>query len=139
MTKEQLLALCGQIKDQFHLRDWLVRFFIEDVVAGDPDAWGYCNVIYGRKIANITLASELLNRDIRTVKQVICHELIHVHLNAVSESTRELLEPLSADMHRSINRVMNLEIERATDVLSFVVASLLEGEIAVDTEAEEAY
>ena len=126
MTKEQLLVLCEEIKDKFHLKDWFVRFYIEDVINGSPDAWGYCEVIYGRKIANITLAEELLNRDIRTVKQVICHELIHVHLNAISESTRELLDPLSADMHHSINRIMNLEIERATDVLSFVVAGLLE-------------
>lgn len=139
MTKEQLLALCEQIKGKFHLKDWLVRFFIEDAPNGNSDAWGYCEVIYGRKIANITLASELLSRDIRTVKQVICHELIHVHLNAVAESTRELLEPLSADMHHSINRVMNLEIERATDVLSFVVAGLLDGEIVVDIEAEETH
>ena len=138
MTKEQLFALCEEIKDKFHLKDWLVKFFVEDAPGGDSDAWGHCEVIYGRKIANITLATELLNRDIRTVKQVICHEFIHVHLNAVSESTRELLEPLSADMHHSINKVMNLEIERATDVLSFVVANLLESEVAVDeTEVAE--
>lgn len=140
MTKEQVLVLCEEIKDKFHLKDWKVKFFIEDIVNGDPDVWGYCEVIHGRKIAYITLASELLGRDISTIKQVICHELIHVHLNAISESTRELLAPLSADMHHSINKIMKLEIERATDVLSFVIVGLLEDKTYVknkDTQVGE--
>ncbi len=112
------------MKDKFHLKDWTVRFSIEDVVNGDPDAWGHCKVIYGRKIANVTLAEELVRQDEQTIKQVIAHELIHIHLNAILESTRELLGPLSADMHNSINRIMHLEIERATDTLSFVIADL---------------
>ena len=94
MTREQLLALCGRIADHFNLNDWLLRFSIEEAPGDDPNAWGHCTVIYGRKVAYIAISEAVLDRDLETAKHVIVHELIHVHINAVRESMRQLMEPL---------------------------------------------
>lgn len=132
MTKEQLLALCEQIKDKFQLKDWTVKFFIDEVVKGDPDAWGYCEVVYGRKYANITLAEDLLRQDEFSIIHVVAHELVHVHLHHIWQSANDLMEPLSSDLRTSLDKMIRLEIERSTDALSYVVANLLQNKVGID-------
>ena len=132
MTKERLLALCEQIKDKFQLKDWTIKFFIDEVPGGDPNAWGYCEVVYDRKYANITLAEDLLKQDEFSVIHVIAHELVHVHLHHVWESAKELMEPLSSDARTALDKMIRLEIERSTDALSYVVANLLQNKVGID-------
>ena len=132
MTRERLLALCEEVKDKFCLKDWTIKFYIEEVVKGDPDAWGYCEVVYGRKYANITLAEDLLKQDEFSVIHVIAHELVHVHLHHVWESAKELMEPLSSDARTVFDKMIRLEIERSTDALSYVVANLLQNKVGID-------
>lgn len=59
-------------------------------------------------------------------RQVIAHELIHIHLAGISDRVEAATQFLpESDLVRALRTFVHQDIEQATDRLSYVVAALL--------------
>lgn len=79
------------VADLMELRDWTVELGREPTPDGIA---GRCNIVYGRKLARIGVASDFRDDDPESQRQTIAHELVHCHLDSAYNMVQNDLEDL---------------------------------------------
>lgn len=72
-AQEYLRALARELI----LSDWEIN--LTDETTGDKSHAGEVNVVYGRRVANISLADDLYTSSPEEFRHVCVHELLHCH------------------------------------------------------------
>lgn len=114
----------GTLTPHLHLLDWTV------VLQTDPseheDCLASCDVTYGRKRLTVSLAEDFAEQKPAEIRHVLCHELVHAHLDGVDAVLLQSLPSiLGMPAWHLLRDVVHREIEIATDALSDALAPFL--------------
>lgn len=108
-----------QLADLIGMRDWKVK--LEDEHPGDGNL-GFCECVYGRKIANIRLAE---HDTIEELRHTIVHELLHAHLDPTRLPIENIRNVLGQPLYDATHNALVDAVEYATDEIASVLAPLL--------------
>lgn len=87
MTREDLQALAAYVRaiaDLLELRDWTILLRAAPI-GDDDEAEARVNLVYGRKLASLEFSPGFRELEPERQRHVVCHELIHLHVNPVWE------------------------------------------------------
>lgn len=116
-----------QCADLLGLKDVHVQVMREPPDDDDAHALVWTHSFINR--AAIYLSPEFLGltgNDPVQQRQVMAHELIHIHLTGIMDRVQTATEFLpESDLVAALGSFVHQDIERATDCLSYVVAALL--------------
>ena len=127
MKKGTIESMVRGWQEKLRLTNWVivVRW---DVYPSCEDAAAQINKIDGRYYASIRFCKDILEYDdVEEISLYVCHELMHLHLNQIWHTVETLLKDkagsvLSDEFIDDINRLMNRDVEHATDALSTAFA-----------------
>lgn len=91
----------------------------------DDDTWADVEVSQNLFRATIRFSHDLWKEKPDEIRRVIAHELIHCHYAGVERLVDVVKESLGAAAGEIVDKVWDMESERAADALSTVVAGLL--------------
>lgn len=77
------------LADRMGLADWRFTVVSDNATA---DSWAEVEVVYGRRLATVHLSPEWDSLPPAEQKEVLVHELVHVHLGAFGHLVADLLE-----------------------------------------------
>lgn len=130
MNKRDRKALAHYVRciaDEMGLRDWSF-----DIEIGDADVdlpWEYISAfasiecVDGRKFATITFADDARDQPREYLRDSVCHELIHAHLNPACEIVRvDAKDGFSQATYEMLMASFRRNIEFAVDGLAEVIA-----------------
>jgi hypothetical protein len=114
------------IADQVGLRDWTIELQIGEPADDSPafeNAMASIECVDGRKYALITVTHALRDEPREDLRDTICHELIHAHLNAACEVVRvDIREWFPQATHILMFEGYRRLTETAVDALAGAVA-----------------
>jgi len=93
--------------------------------APPDDAWADVEVSQNLYRAVIRFSPDLWKETSAEIRRVIAHELIHCHYAGVERLVDVVKESLGVGAGEIVDRIWDMESERAADSLSTVVAELL--------------
>ncbi len=99
--------LCG-------LRDWTVQTLVKSPEDMDELA-GSCMVWYLRKSAQISLERGWEEWTPERLREVVCHELLHCHIEQITTHVRHLRGRLSTEAAELANETYSGAMEHAVD------------------------
>lgn len=109
------LALAAPLK----ILDWRISVLEEVTEAGNA---AHVEIIYGRKIANISLAEDFDNFVPEEQRHMIVHELVHVHAQPVGSIFQRLTESRTEGWLQLVNTFHTEAVEHLVDVMASIIA-----------------
>jgi hypothetical protein len=94
MTRAQRKTLTDYIRllaDEMRLRDWTVELGEEPCDAGRCAS---VHLVYGRKLATISVPNDVSGTDAEELRHTLVHELIHVHFEPATNAVLNDLQTL---------------------------------------------
>jgi len=115
-----VLRYVVKLKNMMGLQQWTIE--VSATPCGN-DAEAQTLITYGQHLAVMELSKNFRNWTSEETRGNIVHELLHCHLTRISEVVGEILKPepgdkVGAAICKSVNAVMEYEIERVIDSLS---------------------
>ena len=102
------------------LRDWTLDFPDEEPDEGHALASVEC--VYGRRLAIVRFRKDFPHTACDEQRQVVLHELIHVHFGHRRQSTADALEGLGREGRQQALDAITLGDEYGTDALAEAIA-----------------
>jgi len=122
MHPKRLEAYIDNAKGLLGLSHWEIKVGKD---APPDDAWADVEVSQNLYRAAIRFSPDLWKEKPDEVRRVIAHELIHCHYAGVERLVDVVKESLGVGAGEIVDRIWDMESERAADSLSTVVAQLL--------------
>lgn len=117
---EAIKDYIGEIAEQIGLRDW--DLILNTTPCEDPANRATCNPTYGQKRAMLTLCKDFATIADDDKRQVIIHELIHCHLDAIDTACRNVRNQLGEMVYPVWAESVKDAIEWATDGIASAIA-----------------
>lgn len=108
------------VADAIELRDW--TFTINRALLVDDDALAKITCTYGRKLARIELTIHFWRAEPDEQRHIVCHELIHAHLQPTSWNLNNIADHVSRREFAMLEDGHKDAIEFATDALAAALA-----------------
>lgn len=122
LTRELLTEYIRWIANRLGLRDWILTLMRQP---SEDDCIASVNLTYGRKLAQIYVAWDILERDPAEIRETVIHELLHVHYEpAFNQAQNDLLHVMGDDTHSLFMAAFRRQVEYATDGLAAAIAPL---------------
>jgi hypothetical protein len=120
--REELGRYIRHVADEMGLRDWSIGLVKRELPA-DQGEQANVEVVYGRKLAKITLRETFRSEHPEDQRQIIVHELVHCHFEpAVGQVRCDLEDHLSRQADRLFWEAFKRNIEYAVDALAEAIA-----------------
>lgn len=120
--RKELTRYVRHIADEMGLRDWGFTIRISDPaedVDGVDYAFASIEPVDGRKYAVITFDPETRDQPPLEIRDTVCHELVHAHLNAACEVVRvDIVDWFPQATYELMFRGFRRNIETAVDGLA---------------------
>lgn len=108
---------------QLGLEGW--EFTLDDKPAGE-DEYANVSVVYGQRRAIICLAKDRSKWTAETARDTIVHELMHCHLEPISEISSDVLDTAAGARVAAVgNAAVSYVIERTVDAVSTAIAKFM--------------
>lgn len=131
MSRKDFLRFAASIRwmaDQMGLRDWRLQLKWEPANTNDEsDCYARIEVLGDIRCANIWLHEDFASMPEREQRRAICHELIHIHLDPITEVGDESLKDyLGLVGYEMLEHELHRTIERATESMAMHWGPLLD-------------
>jgi hypothetical protein len=121
--RQALAAYVRFVADRIELRDWTL------VLEPDPpeqDIEAHIRPIFGRHVAYLRFSTQFRGLDSERQRYVVCHELVHLHLDRISTYLENGLDDLvGRPAHAVIWQRHREDIEMAVDGIAEALAVTL--------------
>lgn len=111
-----------ELADRMGMRDWTVRV---DAVPADDDNAGECRVTYGQRRATLRVSADWATRAPDDLRNTICHELLHCHLEPVTWAINNGQVPLGSTAFVIFEGAFRDAMELAVDGIATAWAETL--------------
>lgn len=109
---------------QMDLRDWELK--VNFKLDTESDIGGTCEPLFGRKLAYISLPSDMDNQKESDVRQTLIHELLHLHFAPLTIQSRELDKILGVEAYEMFDIMFTQTMEYCVDGIATAWAESLE-------------
>lgn len=120
--REQARAYLNDALPLLNLKQWTVK--VSDDLPPD-DAWADIEASTNLWEATIRVSNDLFKEKPEKQRQILAHELMHLHYASVERVVDTLEHTLGSQAYEIIEKVWDVETERAADAISCVVDKLL--------------
>lgn len=120
--REQARAYLNDALPLLNLKQWTVK--VSDDLPPD-DAWADIEASTNLWEATIRVSNDLFKEKPEKQRQILAHELMHLHYASVERVVDTLEHTLGSQAYEIIEKVWDVETERASDAISCVVDKLL--------------
>lgn len=118
-------SACAYLNDALpllNLKQWTVK--VSDDLPPD-DAWADVEASTNLWEATIRISNDLFKEKPEKQRQVLAHELMHLHYASVERAVETLEHVLGNQAYEILEKLWDTETERAADAVSCVVAVIL--------------
>ena len=119
-TRVALNAYCRTMADELGLRDWTLIVNYDTPTIAEENA--RVDVTYGRRVVTISWGETFWTETRAEQRQTVVHELMHIHLDAISAVSRSLAEQLGSFAYSVFSDNEHLQVELATDAIAEAIA-----------------
>ena len=120
--REQASAYLNDALPLFNLKQWTVK--VSDDLPPD-DSWADVEASSNLWEATIRVSNDLFKEKPEKQRQILAHELMHLHYASVERVVDTLEHTLGSQAHEIVEKIWDVETERAADAISCVVDKLL--------------
>lgn len=111
---DEVVAYVSQLANLMGLGDWEIT-----VSANAPDEdYATVNPVYGQRKALLALDPEWASLTRSTLRWVLVHELVHLHLARLKVGVENYLGRLVEEMRPAAQEALNSEVEYAVDAIA---------------------
>lgn len=122
---QRVLVYCDRLRKVLRLQHWRVGVTVADA---DEDNHAQVDTQRGKFMAAISLNPDWADYSLETKKDVLLHEMLHLHLSQTQWAIADLVEKqpdLSKMRQQQITATLNTNLEYAVHALEMVLHPLL--------------
>lgn len=120
--RDQVSDYLNKFKDDVNLRQW--TFKIGSDVPPD-DAWADVDISQHLWMVTIRISDDFFNENPKHQREILAHELTHVHYATVERLVETLKKTLGEPTYHMFERLWDVEVERAADSLAIPLSKAL--------------
>jgi hypothetical protein len=120
--RDQVCDYLNRVKDEANLRQWI--FKVGNDVPPD-DAWADVEISQHLWTVTIRISDDFFNESSKHQREVLAHELTHVHYATVERLVEALRKTLGDSSYHMFERLWDIEVERAADSLAIPLSEAL--------------
>lgn len=125
-VRRWLAGYVWSLKDAMGLRDWIVHVVSYPPVSDERECHAVIHPEDGKHEATVKFDADFLDEDPEEQRYIVCHELIHCHLNQVQWQVEDDLPTLlGLSAHQAFFSSFTRNVETAVDSMARAWAELL--------------
>lgn len=121
--RDELGKYVRDMADEMGLRDWTI--VLSHAEPDDDDHGAECDVTYGRKLATITFRDDWVQWDAERIRQLVAHELLHVHTWPMEQRLCDLKDLIGESAYTVASLAFRDALEHAVDGIATEWAATL--------------